>query len=488
MKLRPSHASKFLTHVTFPCPLQNAVIPPAQITAIMGASGAGKTTLLNAIAARLSGSAYATGSIYFNDIDVVPLPKKKRRSLSAYVKQEDALLPYLTVKETLRYNAELRLPTSISVAEKHKLVEDIILELNLKEVANTIVGTASSTGSSARGCSSGERRLVSIAIQLLSSPSLLLLDEPTSSLDSFTSYSLVQTLKAIANDQGRTIIMSVHQPRYSSFELFDNLILLCKGGHLVYNGPASGAKSYFENLLNIQMDREQNPADWILDLASVDYSSTRAEKESKERLEFLAAAWKERSAKEVAAAQVAINDMAGMTTVDNSNGSNAFSRFFLEVSTMTRRGYNNTLRDKGSLIGVFAETIIFAVIVGAIFWQLPNDMASVRSRQTLFVTTVSGEVFEPFKGGFWCHRLTSLLVKSKITSCRFFTFTCCLATWSSLIRKKSKASSASAHTSFHGFFATYRSSFCAQPSLAGSFTAWLDCARENSDGFLLLSV
>ena len=173
----------------------NAVIPPGKMTAILGASGAGKTTLLNAIAARLSGSARPTGQLFFNDLDVVPLRNKGGGQRTAYVKQEEALLPYLTVRETLRYNAELRLPLSISNAAKHELVEEIILELNLKECA----------GSLTSGCSSGERRLVSIAVQLLSSPSLLLLDEPTSSLDSFTSYSLCQTLQKIAKEQNRTV-------------------------------------------------------------------------------------------------------------------------------------------------------------------------------------------------------------------------------------------------------------------------------------------
>ncbi|KAI9011657.1 P-loop containing nucleoside triphosphate hydrolase protein [Hyaloraphidium curvatum] len=361
----------------------NAVLPAGKVTAIMGASGAGKTTLLNAIASRLVGSARAVGSIYFNDVDIVPLQKKGRGKRASYVKQEDTLLPYLTVRETLRFNAELRLPNSMSSASKHALVEEVILELNLKECADTMVGSGSSTSSSSRGCSSGERRLVSIAIQLLSSPPLLLLDEPTSSLDSFTSYALCQTLKNIAND-GRTVILSVHQPRYSSFELFDHLILLCKGGHLVYNGPANEVRAYFEGLLGVEMNHEDNVADWILDVSSVDYSSPRKEKESKERLEMLAAAWKGRAQKEVVAPLP-----KGSPADPSAGAANAFSRFFTELSTLTRRGYKNTLRDRGSLFGVFGETLFFALVMGWIFFQLPNDLASIRSRQTLFVMSIT---------------------------------------------------------------------------------------------------
>ncbi|KAI9009287.1 P-loop containing nucleoside triphosphate hydrolase protein [Hyaloraphidium curvatum] len=373
----------------------SAAIPAGKVTAIMGSSGAGKTTLLNAIAARLSGSARPVGQILFNGVDVVPLRKKGRGGRCAYVRQEDTLLPYLTVRETLRYNAELRLPTGMATAEKHRLVEDVILELNLKECADTMVGNPSSTSSSSRGCSSGERRLVSIAIQLLSSPSLLLLDEPTSSLDSFTSSAVVQTLKTIAND-GRTVILSVHQPRYSSFELFDNLILLCKGGHLVYSGPASEVRTYFEDLLGVRMDPETNIADWILDLSSVDYSSPAAEEASKKRLEMLAAVWKERAARDLAGAipaNVKSDHPDRESTMQEQQvpASNPAARFLVELSTMTRRGYRNTWRDKGSLFGIFGESAIFALFIGAIFFQLPNDLASVRSMQTLILVCVSGQ-------------------------------------------------------------------------------------------------
>lgn len=351
----------------------NATIPAGKVTAIMGASGAGKTTLLNSIAARLSGSARPVGQILFNGVDVVPLGKTGRGERSAYVKQDDTLLPHLTVRETLRFNAELRLPPSVSRTDKNKLVEDVILELNLKEAADTIVGSGASSASSVRGCSSGERRLVSIGIQLLSSPSLLLLDEPTSSTDSFTSMSICQTLEAIAKEQHRTVILSVHQPRYSTFELFDHLILLCFGGRLVYSGPVAAARPYFEALLGTTMPTDENPADWLLDLSSVDYSSPKAEAESKARLELLADAWTKRG-ETLLASPVPVATALSTQSVYGRG----FGRFFAEVSAILRRGYLNTIRDKGSLLGVVVGALFFGLVQGIIFYQLPNDLASVR--------------------------------------------------------------------------------------------------------------
>ena len=121
---------------------------------------------------------------------------------SAYVMQQDLLLPNLTVRETLQYSADLRLPTSTSNGSRRNVVEEIILQLGLKECANSRVGDNVD-----RGCSGGERRRVSIGAQMLSNPSVLFLDEPTTGLDATSAFQLVKMLKGLAQS-GRTIIMT----------------------------------------------------------------------------------------------------------------------------------------------------------------------------------------------------------------------------------------------------------------------------------------
>ena len=96
-----------------------------------------------------------------------------------------------------------------------------------------------------------------------------------------------------------------------------------------------------------------------------------------------------RSAKDVAA--MIIPTASSQPVNPDTPTTNSFTRFFSELSTLTRRGYNNTLRDRGSLLGVFAETILFALVMGGIFWQLPDDLASVRSMQTLLVMSVTAQ-------------------------------------------------------------------------------------------------
>jgi ABC-type multidrug transport system ATPase subunit len=137
-----------------------------QVVGIMGASGSGKTTLLNALSGR-SEVDHMKGDILFNNSD----PDGFYRNI-AYVQQNDYLYPYLTVRECLQYTAELRLATSSK--EKYRTVEDVILELGLKDCADTIIGN-----DWRKGISGGERRRVSVAVQLLVNPSLIFLDEPT---------------------------------------------------------------------------------------------------------------------------------------------------------------------------------------------------------------------------------------------------------------------------------------------------------------------
>ena len=159
-------AVKVLDDITFD-------VEPGQIIAIMGSSGSGKTTLLHALAGRLSGGGDMVGSVKFDGAD--PAPYYTSGSVG-YVQQHDHLMPYLTVRETLRYAAKLRLPNAMSLAEKYRLVENVIMELGLKECADTIIGD-----DWRKGISGGEKRRVSVGCQLLVNPSLLFMG----TLDSF---------------------------------------------------------------------------------------------------------------------------------------------------------------------------------------------------------------------------------------------------------------------------------------------------------------
>merc|ERR1719238_881323 len=128
-------------------------------------------------------------------------------------------------------------------AEQHNLiVEDVLNVMQIDHIQASIVG-----GVSERGISGGQRKRVNIGLELAAFPTLLFLDEPTSGLDSTSSLALVKSLKKMTQ-LGITIVVVAHQPRWSLFTLFDDVLILAKGGHTAYLGPVTEACPYFESL------------------------------------------------------------------------------------------------------------------------------------------------------------------------------------------------------------------------------------------------
>lgn len=209
-----------------------------QVLGLLGPSGSGKTSLLNALAAVENGKSTLSGEIQLDGRKIA----KGYRKIAAYVQQDDSLFSTLTVRECISYSAQLRLPSTMSDRVKDAMVDRVINELNLGHVAHARIG---SSGAS-RGVSGGERRRVSIGMELVTAPQILILDEPTSGLDSSSAHSVVQLVKELAN-HGRMVILSIHQPSAKSFHLLDNIILLGKG-KLLYSGPPTEVKGYFNDL------------------------------------------------------------------------------------------------------------------------------------------------------------------------------------------------------------------------------------------------
>ncbi|KAL2896412.1 ABC transporter G family member 2 [Bienertia sinuspersici] len=172
--------------------------------AVLGASGSGKSTLIDALANRI-----ARGSLKGNiTLNGEPLESRLLKVISAYVMQDDLLYPMLTVEETLMFAAEFRLPKSLSKSKKAARVQQLIDQLGLRNAAKTIIGDEGH-----RGVSGGERRRVSIGIDIIHDPIILFLDEPTSGLDSTSAYMVVKVLQRIAQS-GSIVVMSIHQPSY----------------------------------------------------------------------------------------------------------------------------------------------------------------------------------------------------------------------------------------------------------------------------------
>ncbi|CAN6195009.1 unnamed protein product [Urochloa humidicola] len=226
-----------------------------RVAAVMGPSGAGKTTFLSAIAGKATGC-QTTGMILING-KMEPIRAYKK--IIGFVPQDDIVHGNLTVQENLWFNARCRLSDDMSKADKVLVVERVIESLGLQAVRDSLVGTVEQ-----RGISGGQRKRVNVGLEMVMEPSVLILDEPTSGLDSASSLLLLRALRREALE-GVNISMVVHQPSYTLYRMFDDLILLAKGGLTVYHGPVKKVEEYFSGLGIVVPDRV-NPPDYYIDL------------------------------------------------------------------------------------------------------------------------------------------------------------------------------------------------------------------------------
>ncbi|KAI8978647.1 ABC transporter [Pilobolus umbonatus] len=233
----------------------SGMVQPGQVMAIMGPSGAGKTTLLD-ILARRTKSGNVSGNIYLNGQEVSARHYKK---LVGYVDQEEVMIPTLTVYETILYSALLRLPRNMSKKAKQFRVMEVMQELGIDNIKDAKIGQPGS-----RSISGGERRRVAIACELVTSPSILFLDEPTTGLDAYNAFNVVESLVALARDYKRTVIFTIHQPRSNIVTLFDQLLLVASG-RVIYSGPQSECQNYFRQI-GYPCPPGFNIADFMIDL------------------------------------------------------------------------------------------------------------------------------------------------------------------------------------------------------------------------------
>ncbi|GAB2226094.1 hypothetical protein Drorol1_Dr00021884, partial [Drosera rotundifolia] len=351
-------------------------VQPGEMLAVMGPSGCGKSTLMDALAGRLRSNVRTTGEILVNG---------RRQALaygtSAYVTQDDSLMTTLTVKETVYYSAQLQLPTSMSKREKIERADMVIKEMGLQDSMNTRVG-----GWSKRGISGGQRRRVSICIEILTRPPLLFLDEPTSGLDSAASYHVMSRIIKLAEKDRKTVIASIHQPSSEVYELFHNLCLLSYG-RLVYFGPTSSANKFFADS-GFPCPSFRNPSDHFLRTINNDFelnnqddieSRTAARSRADDNINLLIKAYEFSETYQQVQNRVRLINKEEGAILKKGNQSSSLTQCIV----LTKRSSVNMYRDVGYYwlrLGIY---IAICVCIGTIFYHVGDSTSSIQARAAM---------------------------------------------------------------------------------------------------------
>lgn len=347
---------------------------PGRLLAIMGPSGSGKTTLLNVLAGQLTASArlHLNGLLEFNG-----KPSSRNTYKFAYVRQEDLFFSQLTVRETLSLAIELQLPNITSTEERDGYVNNLLFKLGLVSCADTNVGDAK-----VRGISGGEKKRLSLACELLASPSVIFADEPTTGLDAFQAEKVMETLQELALD-GHTVICSIHQPRGSVYSKFDDIVLLT-GGTLVYAGPARDEPLAYFSKFGYHCPDHVNPAEFLADLISIDYSSADSVYSSQKRIDGLVESFSHRLSTIIYATPITLDDLSKsrkrirMRTVAKKKGC-----WWKQFCLLLRRAWMQASRDAPTNKVRARMSIASAIIFGSVFWRMGKSQTSIQDRMGL---------------------------------------------------------------------------------------------------------
>ncbi|RVW28557.1 ABC transporter G family member 42 [Vitis vinifera] len=323
---------------------------PGVLTALMGVSGAGKTTLMDVLAGR------KTGGYIEGDIRISGFPKKQETfaRISGYCEQSDIHSPQVTVRESLIFSAFLRLPKEIFVDEVMELVE-------LDNLKDAIVGLPGITG-----LSTEQRKRLTIAVELVANPSIIFMDEPTSGLDARAAAIVMRTVRNTV-DTGRTVVCTIHQPSIDIFEAFDELLLMKRGGQVIYSGPL-GRNShkiieYFEAIPQVPKIKEKyNPATWMLEVSSI-AAEIRLEMDFAEHYKSSSLYQRNKAlVKELSTPPPGAKDLYFLTQYSQSIWGQFKSCIWKQWWTYWRSPDYNLVR--------FSFTLAAALLVGTIFWKV----------------------------------------------------------------------------------------------------------------------
>ena len=325
-------------------------ISPREFIGLMGPSGCGKSTLMDALNGLRPASA---GNVFINDLDLYNNFNALRRSIG-YVPQRDILHDALSVEKTLYYAAKLRLPAGTSVEAVRTIINQTIESVGLSEHRQTAF----------RQLSGGQQKRLSLGLELLTKPSFLFLDEPTSPLDPETTENMMMLFRQLA-DEGRIVVMVTH--KFEKFREMHQIAMLTRGGRLAYFGPPTEALTYFGCNEPGDIYRHIGAHD-PEELSARFRKSTYHEKYVNSRIEEM-----ERLARTTGALQ-----LGGAGREDGPERRVGLGQWL----TLTRRYFEIKVKDKRNTLLLLIQAPVVAILLAIIVGD------SVNNSQTLFIAAI----------------------------------------------------------------------------------------------------
>ncbi|XP_060833391.1 ATP-binding cassette subfamily G member 4 isoform X3 [Rhopalosiphum padi] len=349
----------------------NGIFAPNQLVAIMGPSGAGKSSLLDVLSGyNLKG---VRGNVTVNG-------EERRldsfRRLSCYIQQDDRLQPLLTVNENMSVAANLKLSMDKTQKYKDAVVDEILSTLGLDKCKAT--RTARLSG--------GQKKRLSIALELINNPMVMFLDEPTTGLDSSSCSQCISLLRLLAH-QGRTIICTIHQPSASLFQMFDQVYILSQGTCL-YQGSTGNVIPYLSKL-ELPCPIYHNPADFVIELACGDHGNDKIQKMAKEIENGKCLTWTGHSD------LLAINDTPTVNEtqkiskeVDVVHETSAYN----QLKCLLHRGVLKCKRDPDLTYLRIGVNITVSLLLGTLFLQIGDDGSKIFDNYNLLFSILMHHV------------------------------------------------------------------------------------------------